>query len=301
MFLGMEISVALPWFIIAQVLGLITIFFDFWSYQIKDQRKYLLVFSIGSLFWMLMFIAVGAQVPIILAAAFSVLRGMVFWWIFAKDTKKRRVGGRVFLYVALAIGLGGAIIGVINATPETRWLQIVMLVTALLFVVGQYLPSKHYVRAFAMLYAIAVLLLNTPLDTFNPMGILIEVAKIVSIVVFYVLLVRKGYLVKKLKEIKQIIADEVAKITADSKANEVATIMPQAKLERIVAKMIRYELAAIDYQALTNFDGIENETRAVLEDIQTVADVKNILATAIQIKAEKMERLPKGASIEKPN
>jgi len=183
--LGMEINIAMHWFVIAQILGVITIIFDFVSYQIKDQRRYLLWFSMGSFFWMLMFITIGAQIPVILAAAFSVLRGMVFWWIFAKNTRKRKIAGKVFLYMALAIGLVGAAQGVAHATPETVWLQVFMLVTALLFVVGQYLPSKHYVRVFAIFYAVAVLLLNTPLDTFNPMGILIEVAKIVSIFVFY--------------------------------------------------------------------------------------------------------------------
>jgi hypothetical protein len=187
----MEINIAMHWFILAQVLGVITIIFDFISYQIKDQRKYLLCFSIGSLFWTLMFVTIGAQIPVILAALFSFLRGMVFWWIFAKDTKKRKIAGKSFLYFALAIGLVGAIQGVRQATPETMWLQIFMLVTALLFVVGQYLPSKHYVRFFAFFYAISVLLLNTPLDTFNPMGIAIEVAKILSIMLFYAKIIAK--------------------------------------------------------------------------------------------------------------
>ena len=184
-FLGMEINVAMHWFVIAQILGVITIIFDFISYQIKEQRRYLLWFSIGSLFWMLMFIAAGAQLPIILAAFFSFLRGMVFWWIFAKETKRRKIAGRIFLYVALAAGMVGAIQAVAQATPETRGLQIFMLITALLFIVGQYLPSENYVRVFALFYAVAVLLLNTPLDTFNPMGIMIELAKIISIFVFY--------------------------------------------------------------------------------------------------------------------
>ena len=186
------------WFIIAQILGVITIIFDFISYQIKDQRKYLLFFSIGSLFWTLMFITIGAQIPVILAALFSFLRGMVFWWIFAKNTRRRKIAGKAFLYVALTIGLVGAIQAVAHATPETRWLQIFMLVTAMLFIIGQYLPSKHYVRVFAVFYAVAVLLLNTPLDTFNPMGIMIELAKIVSIGVFYAKMVYKP--INKLNE-----------------------------------------------------------------------------------------------------
>jgi len=187
----METDIALHWFILAQIFGVITIILDFISYQIKEQRRYLLWFSIGSLFWTLMFITIGAQIPVILAAGFSFLRGMVFWWIFAKNTKGRKIAGKVFLYIALALGIVGAASAVAGATPETRWLQIFMLVTAILFIIGQYLPSKHYVRIFALFYATAVLLLNTPLDTFNPMGILIELAKIVSIAVFYVKMVHK--------------------------------------------------------------------------------------------------------------
>ena len=203
MFLGMEINIAMHWFVIAQILGIITIVFDFISYQIKDQRKYLLFFSIGSLFWTLMFITIGAQIPVILAALFSFLRGMVFWWIFAKNTRKRKIAGKTFLYVALAIGLVGAVQAVIHSTPETRWMQILMLVTAMLFIIGQYLPSKHYVRVFALFYAFAVLLLNTPLDTFNPMGIMIELAKIISIGVFYFKMVYGPS--KNLKKIKDSI------------------------------------------------------------------------------------------------
>ncbi|MCL2570538.1 MAG: hypothetical protein FWE16_05030 [Firmicutes bacterium] len=295
-FLGMPIEVDLHWFWIAQFFGILTIVFDFVSYQIKNQRRYLLWFSVGSFWWMLMFLSLemgGAQmISPILAAAFSVLRGMVFWWIFAKDTPGRKRGGKIFLYVALAIGLGGAVLGIVNTDASVRYLHIIMLVTALLFVVGQYLPSKHYVRAFAILYATSMLLIATPLDTFNPMGIIIEAAKIISIIVFYCLMVRRSYYVKKLKEIKAIIADEVTKINVASDAGEVANIMPQEKLEAIVAKMIKYELSAIDKSNLVNLKSIEEETKAVLEDIKTVQDVKDLIQGVIDVKQEKMEKIP---------
>jgi len=295
-FLGATIDVALHWFIIAQVLGVITIIFDFISYQIRDQRKYLLVFSIGSFFWMLMFIAIGAEVSPILAAAFSVLRGMVFWWIFAKNTPKRKLGGRIFLYVALLIGLGGAVIGILNSQDYVV-LQIVMLVTALLFVVGQYLPSKHYVRAFAILYAVSMLLISTPLGTFNPMGIFIEVAKIVSIIVFYIILARRSYFAMKLKQIKLVVNCEMDKVNSCSEVDAVADVMPKEKLERLVAKMVKYELATIDTSRLVDFQGVEGEIQAVLDDLKTVQDVKNVLQGAINIKDEKLEHMhPRGTN-----
>ena len=62
------------WFIVAQVLGLITIGFEFASYQIKDKTRYFLITGIGSFFWMTMFIAIGlatgmsTQLSLIVAA-----------------------------------------------------------------------------------------------------------------------------------------------------------------------------------------------------------------------------------------
>jgi hypothetical protein len=72
------------WFIAAQILGLITICFEFWSYQIKDKAKYFLVTGIGSFFWMTMFISIGlatgmsTQVSLIVAATYSTFRNLVF-------------------------------------------------------------------------------------------------------------------------------------------------------------------------------------------------------------------------------
>lgn len=80
------------WFIIAQILGVITICFEFTSYQIKKKSKYFLVTAIGSFFWMTMFFAIGlatgmdTQVSLIIAATYSVFRNLIFWRIFAKNT-----------------------------------------------------------------------------------------------------------------------------------------------------------------------------------------------------------------------
>ena len=276
-FLGMTFPVAFEWFIISQIFGLITIIFDFAALQIKNQRKYLLVTSIGSFFWMMMFITGGAQVPIILAAVFSALRGMVFWWIFKKDTPKRKIAGKTFLYVALAIGLVGAIIGIVNAEPSTIYLQVIMLVTALLFVVGQYLPSKHYLRAFGFLYAVSVLLINTPLDSFNPMGIAIEAAKIISIIIFYILLIRKNLLSKQLIKLKEVINFRLSTVNCCESQQELNYSVEKLELERLMVKMIRLELATLNSEKMISFAGVEEETAKMIADIQSIIEVKNLI------------------------
>jgi len=186
------------WFIIAQVLGLITIGFEFASYQIKDKTKYFLVTGIGSFFWMTMFISIGlatgldTQLSLIIAAAYSTIRNLVFFRIFSKNTPESREAGLNFLLVMIVVALVAGTITVLNAPVQVRWLHILGLLTALSFVVGQYLPGVHYVRITVLFYAVVVLLTQTPMNIlygdfrWNIMGILIESAKIVSVVIFYI-------------------------------------------------------------------------------------------------------------------
>jgi len=186
------------WFIIAQVLGLITIIFEFASYQIKnDKVKYFLAAGISSFFWMLMFIAIGmatgmsTQLSLLLAATYSTVRNFVFWRIFQKNTPQSKEAGLIFLLVMIVIALVAGTATVLNAPEQVRWLHILGLFAALSFVIGQYLPGDHYVRITVVFYAIVVLLTQTPLNIlegdfrWNIMGMLIELAKITSVVVFY--------------------------------------------------------------------------------------------------------------------
>ena len=185
------------WFIIAQILGVITICFEFASYQIKEKSRYFLVTGIGSLFWFAMFFAVGmatnmdTQLSLLVASSYSTTRNLIFWRIFAKNTPESKEFGLNFLLVMIGIALVAGTLAVINAPAEVRWLHIIGMVASISFVVGQYLPGVHYVRVTVTLYALVVMLTQTPLNIlygdfrWNPMGIAIEAAKIISVVVFY--------------------------------------------------------------------------------------------------------------------
>ena len=186
------------WYVIAQLLGIITIGFEFASYQIKNKSKYFLTTGIGSFFWLLMFIAIGfatgmdTQLSLILAATYSTIRSIVFHYIFKKDTPKTKEYGLIFLLVMIVIAIVAGTITVLNAPPAVRWLHILGLIAALIFVIGQYLPGVHYVRLSVVLYAFIVLLTQTPINIlegdfrWNIMGILIEFSKIISVALFYI-------------------------------------------------------------------------------------------------------------------
>jgi len=297
------------WFILAQVFGVVTICFEFISYQIKDHRKYLLVTSIGNIFWALMFVFMGIHINfaatqiMIIAALFGTLRGLIFWWIFAKNTKKRKIAGRVALYASLAIMLPFTIMAIVKLGHTSQIIiQTLGLVTGLLFIVGQYLPSKHYLRIFITMYAVMVLIGNTPLNmiddagvrSWNYMGIVIELAKIVSVIVFYILLTRRAYLSDKLQKVKAIIACEVGKVTecCDKAKLLESGVMSAAELERLVAKMVRYELSTIEKTDLKDLNSAEEKTKLVLENVKTVNDVRNVLITLIEIDKLREEQAP---------
>ena len=185
------------WFIIAQVLGVITICFEFASYQIKDKAKYFLITGIGSFFWLTMFIAVGlatgmsTQYSLIVAATYSTVRNLVFARIFTKNTPQSKEAGLNFLLVMIGIALVAGTLAIINAPAEVRWLHIIGMVASISFVIGQYLPGVHYVRVTVVIYAVVVFLTQTPLNIiegdfrWNIMGMAIETAKILSVVIFY--------------------------------------------------------------------------------------------------------------------
>ena len=185
------------WYIIAQVLGLITIGFEFASYQIKDKTKYFLITGIGSFFWMTMFVAIGlatgmsTQLSLIVASSYSTIRNLVFFRIFSKNTPESKEAGLIFLLVMIVVALVAGTITVLNAPEQVRWLHALGMITALSFVIGQYLPGVHYVRITVVFYAVVILLTQTPINIlygdfrWNIMGILIESAKIISVAVFY--------------------------------------------------------------------------------------------------------------------
>jgi len=186
------------WFVIAQILGVITIVFEFTSYQIENKSKYFLATGIGSFFWMAMFVAMGlatgmdTQLSLIVAATYSAIRNLVFWQIFTKNTPQRKEIGLNFLLVMIGVALIAGIISIINAPEQVRWLHTLGMIAALSFVIGQYLPGVHAVRITVTLYAIVVILTQTPLNIlysdfrWNIMGILIEIAKISSVIIFYI-------------------------------------------------------------------------------------------------------------------
>jgi hypothetical protein len=186
------------WFILAQLLGLVTIVFEFISYQKKIKSEYFLATGIGSFFWIFMFVSIGmatgmaTQISLIVAATYSTIRNLVFHVTFKKNTVKSNEFGLRFLLVMIVVALAAGIASVVTSPEEVRWIQTIGMITALGFVVCQYLPGVHYVRISIVFYALAVIALNSPLNIlygdirWNFMGIAIELAKIISVIVFYV-------------------------------------------------------------------------------------------------------------------
>jgi len=190
-FLGMPIEVDMTRFVIGQIFGLGVLVFDFWSFQAEKQLSYFRRTTVSSALWLTMYLIIGAQAPILLVTGFSTLRNVVFTWAFTKDTPRARMIARRTMYNSLAIAFVASVAVIPAMRPETIPFQVLLAITVVFFVVGQYMPGIWLVRISAVFYAIAVLLLNTPLDTFNPIGIIIEVNKLIAIGVFFFVYFRK--------------------------------------------------------------------------------------------------------------
>ena len=279
------------WFIIAQVFGVVAMSFEFACYQINqkyDKTKYFLLTGIGSLFWMLMFVAIGlatsmdTQLPLVIAGTYSTIRNLVFFGIFKKDTPSSQKAGRIFLAIMMVIGLVAGTMTVLQSPEQVRWLHIIGLITALMFVVGQYLPGDHYVRITVVFYAVAVLLTQTPLNIlegdfrWNIMGILIESSKIISVAVFYILQLMKSKRAHDLQFIKYVIADEMSKIEDLADKIPVANIPSVSKVEKMMAKMVRYELKTVTSARIKDVDSTEDELQALIDDLKMVQRMKQI-------------------------
>lgn len=290
--MGMELNV---WFILAQALGVVAMVFEFACYQINQEHektKYFLVTGIASLFWALMFVSMGmatsmdTQLSLILAGTYSAVRNLVFYGIFKKDTPESKKAGRKFLLVMMVIGVVAGIVTVMQAPEQVRWLHVLGLITALAFVVGQYLPGDHYVRVTVVFYAVVVLLTQTPInilygtgiERWNVMGILIESSKIISVAVFYVLQMRKARRARDLQLIKYVIADELSKIEDLADKVPVANIPAVSKVEKMMAKMVRYELKEVTAARIKDIDSTEDELQALIDDLKLVQRMKQVRA-----------------------
>lgn len=212
-FLGQPIEVSLVQFFVAQFVGILVLVFDFVSFQQKEQKKYFLFTSLSSVLWVLMFALVGAQLPIILVASVSTVRNVIFLWAFRRDTPRARMIARRTVYVSLVVALTGAAISIPGAQEGTIALQFLLLAGVLVFVVCQYMPGVYLVRFAGVFYAVTVILVNSPLDTFNPVGIAIEANKIIAIIIFFIIL-RKNNLYKAKLAALRPVALELAEITA---------------------------------------------------------------------------------------
>ena len=186
------------WYIIAQVLGLITITFEIITYQIKDRTKFFMISSISSFFWLLMFIAIGlatgmdTQYSVMLAATYSTLRNALFWYMHKKDDPKTKEKLLRILLVMVAASLIAGVFTVLAAPPQVRWLHIAGVIASVIFAISQYLPGVHAVRGGIVVTAVFLGLTQTPINIlegdfrWNIMGIAIEAAKIISVIIFYI-------------------------------------------------------------------------------------------------------------------
>lgn len=278
------------WFILAQVFGLVTMIFEFICYQIKDKTKYFLVTGIASFFWALMFISIGlatsmdTQMSLVVAGTYSTIRNLVFWRIFQTDTKESRRNGRIFIVFMMIIAIIAGILSVQGSPAEVRWIHTLAAIGAISFVLGQYLPGDHFVRVTVVIYALTISLTQTPLNIlegdfrWNIMGLMIEGTKIMSVIIFYGMQLYRKQQIKQLAKLKVQIAEEIAKIDVLSDKIPVSNVPGVGHVEKLVAKMMRIELAVIAQDQIKDSDSARAHMQGILDDLEVIQSLKMVLA-----------------------
>jgi|GEM_PF-2902315 len=193
-------------FWLSQVFGLIAFVCVFINFIVNGKKNILFWHIVGSVFWMLMFIFAGNLVGIVLAAL-GIVRSGMFLICELKPGRRWKIGGKVALYAAIIIGFVLFALGFFGALgPDAHdlahWFDWIVIVASVLFVVGTYMKSKHIVRVGTVVYAVTLIVqftLRAVLfgEIFNIMAIAIEVSKIASVIVFYVLLIKTGEIKRK--------------------------------------------------------------------------------------------------------
>lgn len=186
------------WYLIAQFFGIITIILEIVTYQLKDKTKFFMVSSLSSFFWLLMFIFIGlatgmdTQLSLILAAIYSTFRNGLFYWMTKMDTPETKERGLKILLFMVGLSLIAGVFTVLSAPPQVRWLHIIGVGASVVFAISQYLPGVHYVRGGVVFVAVIIGLTQTPINIlegdlrWNIMGIAIESAKVISVLLFYI-------------------------------------------------------------------------------------------------------------------
>jgi len=286
-------------FWVSQVFGILTLVCVFINFQVKGKRKVLAWHIAASALWFGMFFFANNVIGMFLASL-GVIRSSMFLICDIKDGQRWKLAGRYIMYAAIGLGLAVIILAQTGTIDMPfHWWDWAVVFASFLFIIGTYLPDRHVVRIGTIAYACALIVQyiiyysQGIADEFNFMGTLIEISKITSVIVFYCFLIRKGWLINQLNEIKQQVACEVNKIKACSDKEEVDAIMSQGELEKLVTRMVRYEMSVVDKTKLADLRSVDEEVASIMEEIKTVQDVKTLLSRSIEAKRDHLDAIPR--------
>ncbi|MCL2861072.1 MAG: YgjV family protein [Firmicutes bacterium] len=176
-------------YILSQVFGLITAALVFYTFafigskpkigekvtceaekkalDLKHQQKRFTWLAIWASTWLVMFIFLGQFTGIILAG-FALLRNIVFRIVIGSQNKKVKIFAKSFLGFSVLVGLIGAILPhFIFPSVHLGWLDLVVVLSSIIYIVGTFLPNKHIFNAGTVQYStwlilLAVAAMNVP-------------------------------------------------------------------------------------------------------------------------------------------
>ena len=168
--------------LLSQILGVIALVIYFITNQHKSKKRYLLLMALGGVFNILMLVTLQMWL-LSLFGIISLVRNISFYF---KESYKDRIPPIVNILILL-IFFSAAVITTIF-TVEI-WFEWVAMSFFLIHIFGLWYKGVHLAKLSDMVYCICLAVLNILI--LNVMGIVIAANTIISIVIFYMILLVK--------------------------------------------------------------------------------------------------------------
>ena len=172
----------LPIIILSQTFGILALIIYFITNQQKSKKSYLLLMELGGVFNIIML----AMLQMWLLALFSIISFVRNIAFYLKDARKDTISLSVNILLLIIFWAATVIITIFTAEIWFEWIAMAIF---MLHIFGLWYKGIHWAKLSDMIYCICLVILNV--FVLNIMGIIIAANTIVSVVIFYIMLLTK--------------------------------------------------------------------------------------------------------------
>jgi len=183
-FMDMQLKYADPWWIVSQVFAFLALIFMFWSFQIKNKIKMMLLLGIGS-----MFLAASASFldnwSLAVLFGLAAVRNYVFCYLDWRMEKEKNDPKWIrFMFAGIFAVTTISATAILWPTGHSLWLEVLICVTLLGLITGNVLEGTHLIRVSFVLNRVFNIINHIHFN--NAIAVIIASLTISSNIIFYI-------------------------------------------------------------------------------------------------------------------